>query len=64
MTSATFLSDGFTINSLPCTMAKSYGRNAGTWRAALLGTALIFNALGTTAPAAASRGFEPFLGWI
>ena len=55
MTSAIFLSDGFTIKSLPCTMAKSKGRSAGTSRAALLGTALIFKLLGKAAPAVASK---------
>ncbi len=45
MTSAIFLSDGFTINSLPGTIAKSYGLSEGTFRAVLLGMGSIARAL-------------------
>ena len=55
MTSAIFLSDGFTISNLCCSIAKSYVFSAGTSLAALPGTGAIFTPLGTTAPAVASK---------
>jgi exodeoxyribonuclease V alpha subunit len=51
ITSATLLSDGLTINSLPCTIAKSYDLSAGTSLPAFLVTARIVTKLGTTDPA-------------
>ena len=39
ITLATFLSDGLTINSLACTIAKSYDLSTGTSPAAFLVTA-------------------------
>jgi hypothetical protein len=50
ITSTIFLSDGFTIRSLPATMAKSYGFNVGTSADALLGTGWSLTLAGTAEP--------------
>jgi hypothetical protein len=49
------LSDGFTISSLPFTIAKLKDFSAGTLVAALLGTGSVFTVLGTIAPIVALK---------
>ncbi len=51
ITSAIFLFAGFAITSLCCSMAKLYGRSAGTSLAALLVIGAVVTLFGTTAPA-------------
>ena len=53
ITSAIFLSLGFTITSLFCSMAKWYGFSAGTSLAALLVIGAVVTVFGTTAPVTA-----------
>jgi hypothetical protein len=60
ITSAIFLSEGFTITSFFWTMAKSYGLSEGTSRAALLVTGAVVTLLGTTALTTALNPEGPF----